>query len=250
MSEDQAFAQLKEWREQPLGALIAQQETEAFTRLCTRLFGYHLVQLGEFGDTQCYLATCPVQAKSVLQIGTQSSTLGISAFTESFRLPVATDSIDALIFPHTLDFSIDPHQLLREADRVLIPNGRLVLSAFNPLSLLGVRRLITIRNKTVPWTGQFVPYHRLEDWLSLIGFDIETTDVLMFRPAFSRESWLHRFAILERYGKRFWPMLAGVYVVSAVKRVSRLTPIVPRWRRLRPTGAGVIEPTARGLHRE
>lgn len=250
LSEDQTFAQLKDWQEQPLGALIARLETEAFTQLCTRLFGYHLVQLGEFGDSQAYLANCPVQAKSILQIGLRSGRFGISALAESFRLPVATDSIDALILPHTLDFSIDPHQLLREADRVLIPNGRLVLSGFNPWSLLGLRRLTSIWNKAVPWTGQFVPYYRLEDWLSLIGFEIETTDVLMFRPAFTRESWLYRFALLERYGKRFWPMLAGVYVVSAVKRVSRLTPIVPRWRRLRPTGASVIEPTTRGFHRE
>ena len=249
VTENSAFAELRAWREQPLGALIANHETEVFARLCAGLFGYHLVQLGEFGDSGSYLSTCPVQAKSVLQVGTQYTTLGMNACAESFRLPIATDSIDALIFPHTLDFSLDPHQLLREADRVLIPNGRLVLSGFNPLSLFGVRRLVTLRKKTVPWSGQFVPYHRLQDWLSLIGFDIESAEVLMFRPAFSRLSWLQKFAFLDRYGQRFWPMLAGVYVVRAVKRVSRLTPVGPRWGRLRPPGAGAIEPTTRGLHR-
>ena len=250
MSEDEAFAQIRDWRKLPLGELIADSETEVLTRLCAGLFGYHLIQLGEFGDSQAYLSSCPVQAKSVLQVGVRNAADDTHAVAESFRLPIATDSIDALILPHVLEFSADPHQLLREADRVLIPNGRLVLSGFNPLSLFGLRRLLSARKKSAPWSGQFVPYHRLQDWLSLIAFDIESTEVLMFRPAFSRVSWHHKFAFLERYGKRFWPMLAGVYVVSAVKRVSRLTPIEPRWRRLRPTGAGAIEPTARGMHRE
>ena len=67
----------------------------------------------------------------------------------------------------------------------------------------------------------------------------------MFRPPFGRATWLARFGLMDRYGERFWPMLAGVYVLRAVKRVSRLTPIGPRWRRLRPSRVRAVEPTTR-----
>ena len=97
------------------------------------------------------------------------------------------------------------------------------------------------RQGKVPWCGHFVSYPRLNDWLSLLGFGIERMDVMEFRPP----TWGVQLDSVERLGRRYWPMLAGVYIVRAVKRVSRVTPIRPRWSSLRVLGSRAIEPSVR-----
>jgi len=246
----EVFAQRSRWFQQPLGQLVAEFEEAVLVGYLQALFGYHLVQVGELRDASVHLNACPVRTKTVFAIDDLFPDRRAGAATENFRLPLATDSIDALVMPHVLEFSANPHQLLREADRVLIPEGRLIACVFNPVSLWGLRRYMPGgRRRSAPWTGQFMAYWRLQDWLTLMGFDIERTEVGMFRPPFASDSMLRRFAFFEPFGKRFWPMLAGVYVVRAVKRVSTLRLVGPRWRRLRPSRAGAMEPTTRGFHR-
>lgn len=245
----QAFEHLRHWRQLPLGRLLAEQEAPVLSAFTADLFGYHLVQVGELSDDASYLEGCPVRTKSVVAVDAAANARVPAAVFESFRLPLATDSIDVLILPHILEFSADPYQLLREADRALIPNGRLLVCGFNPLSLWGLRKLMPAARRLAPWSGQFLSYPRLQDWISLMGFEVERTEVRMFRPPFSGEATLRRFGFLEQYGARFWPMLAGVYVVRAVKRVSKLRLVGPRWLRLRTVGAGAIEPTTRNLPR-
>jgi SAM-dependent methyltransferase len=244
-----AFAELRDWYRSPLGALVAEQETRVLQPFVEELFGYHLVQIGGIGEAAVHLDGCPIRHKAVLAVDAWSSEAAPGAVVESFRLPLATDSLDAVIFPHVLEFSADPYQMLREADRVLIPGGRLLVCGFNPLSLCGLRRWLPGRRHRVPWNGRFLRYARLGDWMSLMGLQIERSEVCLFRPPVAGAAMLRRFAFFERYGARFWPMLGGIYVVRAVKRVSMIRPIEPRWQRLRPVRTGAIEPTTRGLTR-
>jgi hypothetical protein len=133
--------------------------------------------------------------------------------------------------------------VLREAERVLIAEGRAIVVGFNPYSLWGLWRLFGRWRGDIPWCGHFLSYPRLNDWLTLMGFGIERMDVMEFRPP-TRSG---RMDGMERLGRRVWPMLAGVYVVRAVKRVSRITPVRQRWSRLRALAPGAIEPTAREI---
>lgn len=246
--QSDVFAQLRQWWDGPLGQAVAHKDAELLARFCADLFGYQLVQVGELGAIDGYLDDCPVRSKTILGLAPLRFDSPVSAQVENFRLPLAADSLDAVILPHTLEFSADPLQLLREVDRVLIPEGRLLLCCFNPWSLWGLWKLWPGRRRQVPWCGQFVSYPRLLDWLSLLGFDVEHTEVGMFQPPFVRGALWRHCASLDRYGARWWPMLAGVYVIRSVKRVSTLTPVGPRWRRLRPAGAGAIEPTVRSAN--
>jgi SAM-dependent methyltransferase len=246
---ESAFAALQRWYRSPLGALVAEQEAQALRALVEDLFGYHLIQVGEVGPDDGHLRDCPIRHKAVLSVSGEHAYGASGAVVEDFRLPLATDSIDAVIYPHVLEFSADPYQMLREADRVLIPGGRLVVCGFNPVSLCGLRRWLPGARKRVPWSGRFLGHSRLEDWMSLMGLEIERTEVCLFRPPVARAGMLRRFAFLDGYGARWWPMFAGVYLVRAVKRVSLIRPIEPRWRRLRPVSGGAIEPTTRGMTR-
>jgi SAM-dependent methyltransferase len=231
--------------EQP-GALLLRQERAAVEAIAPRLFGYQLVQLGLLGADLGYLQACPIRSRTVVSATRGAPFEGDRVQGLPEQLPIATDSADAVVMPHTLDLARDPPQVLREVERVLIPEGRLVLIGFNPWSLWGVRRWAA-RRQSPPWGCHFISYPRLHDWLSLLGFAVERTDVLMFRPPIAHPRVLERFAFLDQRGTRLWPMLAGVYVLQAIKRVSTLTPITLPWRRRRLIQASAVEPSARGM---
>ncbi len=166
-------------------------------------------------------------------------------------LPFASDSIDVVLLSHTLDFSPDPHPLLREVERVLIPEGKLIILGFNPFSLWGAWRLFRLRRRNIPWCGRFLSLSRLDDWLSLLGFEVQQVKRMMFIPPLQQSGLIRQLAIVERLGRRYWPMLSGSYVVQAVKRVSTLTPIEPAWKLgSRVLGGSVIEPTTRTSSQE
>lgn len=229
-----------DWFSSPLGSRIAAVEREALGAMLGDVFGYQLLQLGEYGGRPDYLEKCPIRRRILL--GGGADVEGVQTIVgEARRLPVASDSMDAVILVHALDFSPDPHQVLREVERVLIAEGRVMIVGFNPYSLWGLWRLGGRWRGSVPWCGHFLSYPRLNDWLALMGFAVERMDVMEFRPPLRG----HHFESIERLGRRFWPMLAGVYVVRAVKRVSRVTPLKQRWSRLRALNPRVIEPAAR-----
>lgn len=227
---------------------MLRQEREAVATIAPRLFGYQLVQLGLLGPDLDYLAACPIRTRTVVTTSLDTPCHAVRVLGIPEQLPIAPDSADAVVMPHTLDLATDPPQVLREVERILIPEGRVVVIGFNPWSLWGLRRWIGSR-AAPPWGCHFISYPQLHDWLSLLGFAVERTDVLMFRPPIAHPGLLERFAFLDRQGARLWPMLAGTYVVQAIKRVSTLTPISLPWRRRRVIRASAIEPSARGMRR-
>ena len=239
-------SELYRWFLEEPGTLLLRQEREAAAAIAPRLFGYQLLQLGLLGPDLDYLSGCPIRSRTVVTTSLATPCGAVRVLGIPEQLPIAADSADAVVMPHTLDLASDPPQVLREVERVLIPEGRLVVIGFNPWSLWGLRRWFG-SGSAPPWGCHFISYPRVHDWLSLLGFAVERTDVLMFRPPLRHPGLLERFAFLDRHGARLWPMLAGVYVVQAIKRVSTLTPISLPWRRRRLIRAGAIEPSARGM---
>jgi SAM-dependent methyltransferase len=161
-------------------------------------------------------------------------------------LPFDADSIDLILLMNTLDFAVDPHRILREAERVLIPEGHLILVGFNPWSWYGLWASLSGWRERAPWCGHFYTNGRLKDWLSLLGFVTESCDYRGFRPPIQRARLLQRLAPLERIGSRAFPMFGGVRLVVARKRISTLTPLKPSWQRRRTlVPAGLAGPSAR-----
>jgi SAM-dependent methyltransferase len=157
------------------------------------------------------------------------------------RLAVATDSLDVVLLSHVLEFSEQPHEVLREVDRILIPEGHVIVVGFNPWSLWGLWRLVLGWRKKAPWCGKFINAVRLRDWLQLLGFDVVQTKGYFYRPPIGRRRVLDKLTFLERLGTRCWPFFSGGYYILAKKRVSTLTPIRPRWR---PRRSGLVTPIA------
>jgi SAM-dependent methyltransferase len=208
-------------------------------------FGYYLVQVGAGTSFQEVLATSRVRHRVSMPCQAPSGQPGLEIIGSPAEMPLAADGIDAVLLPHTLDFVPDPRLVLREVERVLIPEGRVLILGFNALSSWGLFRLLYRYRGRVPWCGRFLTPYRVEDWLSLLGFDVEVRRQIMYRPPM-RGAQGHRLAMLDTLGRTLWPALGGVYVIRAVKRVSTLTPLRPSWR-ARPAllPGGAIEPSAR-----
>ncbi|MGN6083157.1 class I SAM-dependent methyltransferase [Trinickia sp.] len=136
-------------------------------------------------------------------------------------LPFEAQSVDLLVMPHTLEFTRDPHRLLREAERVLMPEGQLVILGFNSLSLWGARQAFgkMTGRPFVPAAQDLIAFTRIKDWLKLLGFELERGRFGCYRPPLAHENWLTRFAFMEAAGDRWWPIFGAAYMVTAVKRV-------------------------------
>ncbi len=161
---------------------------------------------------------------------------------DSVQLPFAASSIDVLLMPHILEFSPSPHDTLREAERILLPEGHLVLSGFNPISLWGARRLMD-KGGEYPWQGKFISLLRLKDWLALLGFEVVAGRMACYIPPVRKESMLQRCQFMDRAGDRWWPMLGGVYFLVAKKRVTGMRLIRPSWNGARVARALIPKPT-------
>jgi SAM-dependent methyltransferase len=234
------------WLRDAPGSLLLEHERSLLEARLPDLFGYYLVQLGYAADQPEALYASRMRQKIVVDPSGAVPGGVLSVMAEAGRLPIRSETVDVVLLVHTLDFADDPHQVLREAERILIPEGRLIVVGLNGLSLWGLRRWWPGARRVPPWSGRFIARGRLCDWLSLLGLEVEMQEPFMFRPPLRHPRLMRRLAFLERAGERFWPMASGAYLIQAVKRVATGTPIVPVWRaRRRLVPGGTVEPTAR-----
>lgn len=223
--------QLRLWYQQYPGCLLFEEELTRITQLLSGAFGYHAVQMGSFWSEDI-LAGSRIPHKLIVE--PDQSMLSahphhkICARFDS--LPILSDGVDLVVLPHTLEFDPDPHEVLREAERILIPEGHLIIIGFNRASLWGICQLALSWNKSPPWCGQFIGLPRIKDWLALLGFSVKQTEIFFYRPPFKRVGLLNKLRFMERLGTRFGAMFGAGYVLLAKKKVVTLTPLKPRWR--------------------
>lgn len=212
---------LHEWLATPLGRYVLAWEQDCCDGLVADIFGYNAVQLGIAQADLLRANRMPFRFKAGA---------GEVAVENAFdALPFASASLDLVVLPHVLEFAANPHQVLREVERVLVPEGHVVIAGFNPLSLFGLRRLLAGSTGCAPWQGQYLSQRRLKDWLALLSFEAQGYSSGCFVPALDQERWLERMRFADRALERWWPMVGGVYVLHAIKRVHGMRLIVPKW---------------------
>jgi SAM-dependent methyltransferase len=219
---------LENWFNTPLGSYVLERESAYFDQTLADVFGFNAVQLGLPRRDFLRASRMPLRF-------TLAPEEGAHVRADCRELPLAGGSVDLVVMPHVLEFNDHPHQILREAERVLMPEGSLVITGFNPRSLWGVRRLGTRRPRPTPWNGQFIALPRLKDWLALLGFEVAGGRLACYVPPFTAEKWRERFNFLEPAGDRWWPIAGGVYLLHAIKRVAAMRVMKPEWNaRLQP----------------
>jgi SAM-dependent methyltransferase len=228
---------LAAWYETPKGAYVLEWERAQFDSAVEDAFGFNAAQIGL--PSIDFLRSNRISYRFCVSVEA-----GCGVVADSRHLPLATHSMDLVVLPHVLEFSEDPHQILREAERVLMPEGQIVIAGFNPLSLWGLKRWLGRKRPEPPWCGDFIGLLRLRDWLKLLGFELNGGRFGCYAPPFSQTRWLQRFAFMEKAGDRWWPICGGVYVVRAVKRVRGMRLVTPNWKNGRTT-ARALAPVAR-----
>jgi SAM-dependent methyltransferase len=236
---------LADWFETPKGAYVLGWERGQFDAAVDDVFGYNAVQVGLPGLDFLRESRIPLKIRSGVE-------QGCSLRSDPVQLPLASQSIDLLALPHVLEFSGQPHAILREAERVLMPEGSVVISGFNPLSLWGAARALGWERRRYPGCGRYIGLLRLKDWLSLLGFELNGGRFGCYAPPFSQGRWLERCSFMEKAGERWWPICGSVYVVRAVKRVAGMRLVTPNWRdrRVAKKALAPVAQRENGLHVE
>ncbi len=215
------FAPLDAWYRSHLGAAVARLESACVERLLANTFGYYLVQIGAAPGFSELLSVSRIRQRILINAsGPTPGAEGAWILSDLTALPLASDSVDAILLPHVLEHCPQPQAVLAEVERVLIPEGRLVVTGFNPLSLFGLRCLWWPAHGRPP--GRFYLASQVTNWLNASGFAIESLDYALFGLPRGRYA-----QTIEGLGRRFWAPLGGLYAIRAVKRVTTLTPIKP-----------------------
>ena len=269
---------LHQWFDSPPGRYLLAWEQARYDEAVADIFGYHSLQLG-LPLLECLRANRMPhqwlsQGQEALGEGGACTGLGASVafgtagsgaaqnhrmvdlLVDPSALPFPENSLDLLVLPHTLELSADPHTTLREAERVLMPEGRVIISGMNPASLWGFRQRRAHLYKRLgqgtlylPDAGEFIGYRRLRDWLQLLNFEVESARFGCYRPAVRSSQWLDRFGFMDSLGERWWPILGAAYFVVAVKRVHGMRLMGPAWRTERQRSAATVPAVNRAHHR-
>lgn len=237
---------LDSWLAGPLGVRLLQTERECVNNVLANLFGYHIAQVGQRGGVD-WLAGSRILGRIYLDIDNQGTDgQAGSVRCETDMLPIASDSVDVVVLPHILEFEAQPHQVLREIERVLIGEGYIVIVGFNPWSFWGLWRVALSGRDLPPWCGRFRSTGKLHDWLRLLGLEILDTRFLYHRPPLRNQRLDNLLAGWERFAAAYFPLLGGSFILVGKKRVVAMTPVANRWqRRSRLLASGFAEPSTR-----
>ncbi len=232
---------LDAWLAGPLGGILIEQERAIVGEALECAFGLHCVQVGRWGDCDTFLSRARTRRTALV---TGLPTPGAALVAEPAALPLQSDSVDVMLLPHTLEFARDPHEVLREAARVLTGEGELVVLGFEPLGAWALRNSFT-RGGCPPGILRTIPAARLADWLKLVGFEVGPPSRYLYAPPLAGRVATRARGFLERAGIRAWPRLSGAYLVHARKRVHSVTPVRLRKRLRTAVIGGLTEPAAR-----
>jgi SAM-dependent methyltransferase len=239
------------WLDSPPGRYLLAWEQQEYDRLVDDVFGFYAVQCG-LARIDCLRGS---RMSSRIHAWTQDdpwasdswpapgdsgiSSVRVGNFGE---LPFGSQTLDLIVLPHVLEFAADPHEVLREVDRVLRPEGRVIVTGLNPVSLWGARQLLprALLVPFLPREGHFIAPPRLRDWLKLLSFEPDRARYGCYRPPCRTDAWLDRTRFLEHAGDRWWPICGAVYALSAVKRVRSMRLVGPVRRRIVASAPAVV----------
>ncbi len=200
-----------------MGDWLAMEIQHKLDEWCPLMFGYHLLKLGTLSSQ---LSCAASSIRHQCAVAPEGASLGIIAAVD--ELPIRSGSIDACLLAHLLDFSSDPHQILREVERVLTPDGWIIISGFNPYSLVGLGRLLPNLRRRLPWSARMFSPERVLDWLHLLGFEVVHLEGFAYSTV-TRRNRFHFWK--EKTGRRCGYRFASTYMLAARKRTIPLTRI-------------------------
>ena len=252
-SSQKSIIALGPWLESAAGRYVLDWEQSGLDALTADIFGFNAMQIGLPQVNALHANRMPHKWQADVRAGAPTdganraddaaadtgavtvarALMPVSVALDYAELPFASHSIDLVVLPHVLEFAAEPHQVLREVERVLIPEGHLIVCGFNPASLWGARQLAgrLTGGNFLPRDGEFISPRRMKDWLKLLNMEVDRGHFGCYAPPCATEKWLQRYAFMEQGGQRWWPYLGAVYMMHAIKRVKGMRLVGPVWSR-------------------
>ena len=227
------------WLRTPMGRVVLERESQLVASALEKVFGLHTLQIGAWGEADTFLQHSKSRRRLLVA---NYPTEGVDIVSDPAALSIASDSVDAVVLPHTLELDANPHDTLREVHRVLVGDGHVILLGFNPWGSWGLSQragLIPSRE------GRAISQRRLLDWLTLLGLEPVDRARYLHLPPVNHEQMARRAERIETTGARLWPWMSGAYMITARKRVYSALPMRPAWYRPRRVAGGLVEPTTR-----
>jgi len=245
LSEINPIISLSEWFGTPAGAYVRAWEEARLDALTADIFGFNAIQIGLPHIDALRANRMPNRWLSDMyqpvELSCPEKRHPLSLVHDYCDLPFASQSIDLVVLPHVLEFTEEPHQILREVERVLIPEGQVIICGFNPVSLWGMRQKMgrVTGAHFLPVNGEFISLRRMKDWLKLLSMETNRGHFGCYLPPSASEKTFNRYAFLEHIGDRWWPFMGGVYIVQAIKRIRGMTLIGPVRSKKKPNAINI-----------
>lgn len=228
------------WLDSSRGRALLHAEAALMTEALDDCFGWEMLQVGAWGGARELLAAARTRRRTIVANPEWGTVLrsGADIAARLAHLPIASDSVDAVLLPHTLEFETDPYTVLREVDRILTGEGKLLLLGFSPLSLWGLRSAAT-RSGFPPGLRRLLSERRLRDWLGLLGYEIAETRRYLYEAPWGEPTGGAR----QLRRGLFYPLPAGAYLIKARKRIHAIPPLRLRLPERRRVLGGLPEPS-------
>jgi SAM-dependent methyltransferase len=232
---------LSAWFDTPGGARVLAEEAGVLVTAVRRAHGDTLLWLGCHHVLRDTLRGCMVRNRLYGTAASGAPALEVPRLQCAYEaLPIPNNSLDALVLHHALETADDPRSVLREAARTLAPGGRIIVCAFNPVSLWGLRRMYARLVKD-PFQGlHLLSTPRLLDWLAVLGFEMQEAPRylqfgLPFRldrvdPGDASAASARKVATDDMPPRASWRRglpIGGVYLLCATKQAAGVRPL---WR--------------------
>lgn len=240
------------WLETGTGKDLLREESCQVAAAFENIFGDQFLQIGAWDDPANYRRYARTRRYAVVA---PNGGPGVDFVSAPEDLAVATDSIDAVFLPHALETAEDPHAVLREVDRILRPDGHVVITGLNPWGWWGVRHYVS-RHRFPAGGKRMVSEFRLRDWLHLLDYHVQPARfhhmaAPLYRlppsgepPPPQRDRDAGEWPLPAARFRR-WHPLASCYLLLACKEVFTVTPIRPVFRRRARLVGSLVNPSTR-----
>jgi len=269
---------LSTWYKTQSGQATLAKLDEQCAELLSEIFGYYAVETGVLSGKHSLLQQTRIATSFTLIDKSHSSSFSSvstnslsptsvstkkrvegdqletfsSIISSNEQLPLATDNIDLVLGTHVLESSKDPHQVLREIDRVLVPEGHCILIGFNPFAISGLAKQLRSKISRQEDTVKLRSASRIRDWFSLLGFEVLDVQYMGLRPNVKNKKLFESLSKLEEWSEIAGPLLGKLYMIHAKKQVVAMTPYKKVWRAPAVLSGGkvVLNNTAQKIRRE
>ena len=208
---------MSDWFETEPGRRLLERETALIRKQVRRFHGECLLWQGPVPSAAAATSRCMVKNRFFLarDAGAVRESELPSTIAVPEALPLPANSVDGVVVHHALEYAEDARVAIREITRVIRPGGRLLICAFNPLSLWTLRR---------PHGLAPVTAFRLCDWLAVLGFDREERiRYLNYRASLNLGLDGERWRKIGDWLANKRVPIGGVYLVVAAKNAAART---------------------------